>query len=693
MDEYFDKNEQPEPVHNADTNDLPIELLEHLNNLTTATDQSTLTPQGLDQDHPLDTTSINAPVINDPKLKPSPIIGKDGIERVIYNTNLFLPEIQNGRIQVIEQPEKTIVSVKLKPEQMEKLRNILGEGKKDIINYSHTDDELQFPVREILVEDTKVIIFDGVDKSGRPVDTVNGVLYLEYPPGKEISEKELIELLNIKTEDSSKEKLQQQYANTLYQLQNKTNPPEGLSFTLEPVFPGYETTTIPDRAEELIREHGLFYFSHTFIGVPPEVVAQNLVKIIESGGLLSANERVKRQLFTGARIGFNPTSDFRSGGADYVFTSIVTKDLYPTNQSRGPIELVMDPSLANRLDWFSYPNDSYGSNPLKYNHLTETPEEALRRTSEKGPRGEQIFPYGIGLDKIQFVSCSNNVQRTALLMQLLSHGIKEINGKAIQDWIVTQETCGEVFDKIGYKDDKLTPKIPESPPRILNVSSFKETTEPSSPRLGEVYEQIETHERYFVKVYDDPSQASCAYVSNKIYQLAGVRVLDGQLIETETSKAFSTRYNPDMREASRQEYSNIKEWLVPMSFLLDWEAPFERPVIDEQTNETYLTNHTGTLLFNGENKRKNGNHLKGDSIFELDFLKTESDPDSGKLLFNISDNEINFQVKLFLIQVTEADILRIVDEAKFTNDSDRNQVLNLLLSRRRFLENSFSQAN
>lgn len=622
--------------------------------------------------------------------KPNPVIGNDGIPRTIYNSRLLRTEIINGRVQVIEEPKKTTIVLKVTPEKIVDLMQTYKDGSDEIINYSNTYDELQFPAKAVKVGDTKISIFQGVDRSGRVVDTFEGVINLEFPAGRVVNEADIAGLLNLTPSEKSDEELASERDSYLHRMQNKTESPEGMEFSSEVVFPGYEASTIPKRTKELVDKYGPFYFSHTFIGVPPDIAAQNLTQIIQSGGLLSANERHKRHLFTSARTGNNPSADFRTGGAEYVFTNIVTKDLFNPDDPRGPIELVIDPSIANRVDWYSYSNDAYGSNPIKNNSKTEAPESALKRITQGDKRGEQFFSYGIGLEKIMFVACSTNEQRSALLRELLSNGIEEINGKPVEEWVVLQRTFGEIFDSIELGSTQLHRDAESHESAELpHISSFQRVGEYSDPTFGEVYEEIETNKRYFIKEYEDPSQPSCAYVSNRIYELCGVKVPKGRLINTETSRAYSMPYNTELTKAQERYRPDLKKWVVPMSFLLDWGAPFGDVIVDDLEN-VHLVNHEESLLFRGENKRKEGTQLERMSISEIDIIRAQIDPYTEKPIFDISDDEVELQAKLFLLQVAERDIVRIIDEAQFNNADDKNELLDLLLSRRRFLEETYS---
>lgn len=384
-------------------------------------------------------------------VKPEPIMGSDGISRIVY-TVPFVNELVQGQIlQIIEEPNETIVILKIKDEHFQTLMDQCDPQIAETVDYSPDSDELQFPVRKIIGVEYNILLFTGKDKAGRDVRTVRNKVYIEFKKGSKITRRKIEELLGISNPDIDEEGLKQENLRTMYRLQTKSTLPEQATIEVIEVFPGYSTPTVSARATELSKKFGEFCFSHTFIGLDPENAGNNLVQIIRSGGLLSSDERSKRHLFFGARVGFSPSRDFRSGGAGYVFTNIIPKGM---PGERYTMELIIDPEIANRLDWFSYPSDSCGADPIQNNALTESPDEALKRISSGDIRGEQIFCYGIGLDYIMFCSCGSEDQRTALIRELKENGIEYINGKPIEDWIVVHKTYTKVFDQISIIKNK-----------------------------------------------------------------------------------------------------------------------------------------------------------------------------------------------------------------------------------------------
>lgn len=612
--------------------------------------------------------------------RPEPIIGNDGIPRTVYHSGLNLPDISDGRVQVIEEPNRTTVTLHTNAAKITSLKNELPNQHEGTYSLSERSDELRFRTTNSIKGKVTIRVFEGEDVAGRQVDTFDNIVQLEFPADIPISKQSIVQYLNLEENIGDSTQQADNRNREQYSLQNKEEPGSDTQFELRQIFPGYEVPTLPVRDKLLTMNYGPFFFSHAFIGIPPQTVASNLIKIIASGGLLSLNERYKRHLFS---AGSSPTDDFRTGGANYVFTNLVTEN--HSTAMRGPIELVMSPSLANRIDWFSYPNDAFGSNPIKHIESTETPEEAIQRlTKEDTISGEQFFRYGISLEDILNVACSSNRQRALILQELLAQGITEVNGKPIDKWVVIQRTYADTFSSLDSTKSQLaTDEKKDSP---ITINSFTQDKSSGS----DVYVEKESTKKYSIQTFPDQAQASCSYISNKIYELCGMNVLGNKLVRMpDNSLALASELNPAIsRNPNESRKNELRKWLIPICFLLDWNTFYQEPSIDGHNRQDgfYLTNQNNTLLFDGHGVRKSEQDLNMGIEQEISILQQGNSEDSSESSFPITDHDIRTQIQAFLMLVGEGDIHTIIDDANFSNNNDKIQVLNLLLSRRKALQ-------
>lgn len=354
--------------------------------------------------------------------------------------------VKNHRVQLLktDQGLKCIFTV---PDQIkEKIASYFEGGTEGVIIYDKSSRELQFPTRCIERSGCILQMASGRDLDNRPVRSMEGVIYVDIPSGVNIRlENLLADELEINRVIGNEElELKDALERDQYLRQNKIELGDKVIGT-EEVLDGYKAAIVPGRSQELQAKNGLYAFSHTFVGMEPEVISDALVSIINTGGLLCANERFKRKLFAAGRVGYLPQKDMRSGGADYVFTSIISEN---NNDSKYTVDLILDPKIADRLDWYSYPNDSYGADPETHIDLTETPAQAVERVSGGNIRGEQFFKLGISIKDVMFVSCGDTERRDILLAKMRNVGISEVNGKKIEDWVLVQSSMAQVFEEI-----------------------------------------------------------------------------------------------------------------------------------------------------------------------------------------------------------------------------------------------------
>jgi len=181
------------------------------------------------------------------------------------------------------------------------------------------------------------------------------------------------------------------------------------SMVREEVVAGYTNYVVPGRHQRVERNHGEFGFYYTVTN------PRHLIHIL-TNGLFSTTERYKRGLEVD---GMSYVSDIESGGADYVFTRVVSERSHtrsisnPTNSA----VLILDVDLLDRTDSFSYVDDKYGSTRRDVFENRVTVEDLV-------PGGmtmvnETMFKCGISLSHIKRVACEPDLKTEKVLAQLL----------------------------------------------------------------------------------------------------------------------------------------------------------------------------------------------------------------------------------------------------------------------------------
>ena len=336
------------------------------------------------------------------------------------------PDVVGHQIQKLESDKVIRYSFLVSDKTRERLKPIFESGEEQLISYDDSFKELQYPTKSIYKLGCRIQLADGVDIEGRQVKVMEGAIFIDIQKDPDISlDKVLTDVLNINREmGEEQDRLKLEMTKNMFILQNKTDLQQQNVTELE-VSNGYLTKAVAERSTEFTDKHGAYAFSHTFIGMDPEAIADALKSIVDTGGLLCANERLKRKISAEARVGFFPSKDMRSGGANYVFTTIISEH-NPDNKYT--VDLILDPKLADRLDWYSYPRDSYGADPETNSNLTETPDQAISRLASGNIRGEQFFKYGISLKDVLFVSCGDAERRDLLISTLKNNGVDSVNG-------------------------------------------------------------------------------------------------------------------------------------------------------------------------------------------------------------------------------------------------------------------------
>lgn len=201
------------------------------------------------------------------------------------------------------------------------------------------------------------------------------------------------------------------------------------------VFPGHFTTMNPGQGDKY-RDMGVQYL---FSGVRK---AEQVVAILEGDGLMSTRERYARGMLI---EGASSAADLASGGADYVFTRMVTdaakNKTFSSSFASGSYQLVYNTDVLDRTDWFAYTKDTFGSTrDLDKFTAREYGQELVDSMATGGFSGyatsnEVMFQTGLPNRDIQGIFASTEDGKKALIEALEAKGITELNGKPLTEAI------------------------------------------------------------------------------------------------------------------------------------------------------------------------------------------------------------------------------------------------------------------
>lgn len=202
--------------------------------------------------------------------------------------------------------------------------------------------------------------------------------------------------------------------------------------TRREVFPGYSTFVESGKHNEYLAKYGEGVRAVHMLN---SMSVDSIYRVLTTG-LMSTTERFSRGV---VKNGISSVLDIDSGGADNVFTRIMNAEQRRKIQNHA---VVLKPEIFDRTDWYAYNVDSYGSTNEAHFAGRLAPEEIFRRTmgdlEHYSADNEQMFRTGIGVDYIEAIEV-DELDRDELLDGLREKGLSEVNGRPIEEVIVTRE--------------------------------------------------------------------------------------------------------------------------------------------------------------------------------------------------------------------------------------------------------------
>lgn len=204
----------------------------------------------------------------------------------------------------------------------------------------------------------------------------------------------------------------------------------------EEVFTDYWTPVDKEAVERFTKEHNIV-LTHSIQNFT------NIVGILKEG-LMCSHERYKRGLII---EGLSTMEDFNTGGADSVFTRLVSEVSADRYSSGWGGTLIISPEVLGRTDWYAYPIDKYGvsegdefDNRLSADNIVEMVSKDIHSSNEF------MFPKGIDPTKIQGI-CVNTEENKERLIEMIKNDLKleEFNGIPLEDFVVATNSIGDYY--------------------------------------------------------------------------------------------------------------------------------------------------------------------------------------------------------------------------------------------------------
>ncbi len=363
--------------------------------------------------------------------------------------------IENQRVDIVSKPDRDMIELSFKMRDRSAARAMVSGktasgARLDGGEIVFRGESRSGATRKF--EACKAMVFerDGVKVLVAPPETdvraMLGVVKMEIPNDMPTDKAERI-VARIMEEDFGvpdglgevSEADERAYKNSLYRWHHKIEEdlsPEEVEAAdrLErmEVFPGYTAMVEPGKHREYVEKYGdglrAIHGLHTGD-------ARSIYRALTSG-LMASSERYSRGMI---REGMSTREDFKTGGADSVFTRIYDEERI---QERIGSVIVFKPELFDRTDWYTYACDMFGSTDKSTFDGRETPDSMMQLIANSEPpsyaSNEQMFRTGIGPQYIERIFV-NLDERDSIIADLKAMGLEEFDGRPIEEVIVVRE--------------------------------------------------------------------------------------------------------------------------------------------------------------------------------------------------------------------------------------------------------------
>ncbi|MCC7384723.1 MAG: hypothetical protein IT384_22935 [Deltaproteobacteria bacterium] len=208
----------------------------------------------------------------------------------------------------------------------------------------------------------------------------------------------------------------------------------------EEVAPGHFTVLDPEVSKQAIKA-GL-RFAYSTVATPEHVHA-----ILTGGQKATLTRWSEGQIIEG----MSSMADLGSGGAQGVFSRLVTesaKDKYWTGRT---YKIILRPELLDRLDIWGWPSDYYGRSwDLTDANFGAKLVKSVGSGTSYQTNNEIVSPVGNGTQFIAAVVATSEEDRKKLLTYLKKEGYQPPSGKKLESFVVVRQNIDVgLLSKVG----------------------------------------------------------------------------------------------------------------------------------------------------------------------------------------------------------------------------------------------------
>lgn len=191
------------------------------------------------------------------------------------------------------------------------------------------------------------------------------------------------------------------------------------------VYPGHKTLYSKSLGEHVAKTFPAMYHDGS---PPPEIAAL----ISSNSGLMSSMKRFNSGVFT---TGMSTSTDFETGGADGVFMRLSKTDPVTTS---GKYRWVIDTKeVMGRMDWWAFNHDNFGRSSYQEAENRFPLPKMTAKSTHLSSSNEVMAPHGVPPTAFKEVMCRTEATRQELLEVFKKQGITQINGKPVEEFVVT----------------------------------------------------------------------------------------------------------------------------------------------------------------------------------------------------------------------------------------------------------------
>lgn len=217
-------------------------------------------------------------------------------------------------------------------------------------------------------------------------------------------------------------------------------------------FPGYASWSKPGRYKEMAKGKLRFLFN----GISsPEGSTAAALSVLQYG-LLGIHER---NLLGLQQFGGSYPSDVASGSGDGILTRVATdsgfKHTFQDHPFCGHYQALIVPTEVDRLDTYMYHSegsggDHYGNcraDDAEWKNRPTVEAQMAKQQKNYHVKAELALRKGVGRGKLIRMVCANEKLRKDLIVSAKQHGIMQVNGVPIDDFVVVCTNLGDAYNK------------------------------------------------------------------------------------------------------------------------------------------------------------------------------------------------------------------------------------------------------